>query len=62
VVGLARIALALGVACALAFGALNLAVSPIPAAVLGVAVYGTIVLALRSLGLSDAWTYVRGLH
>src|SRR4051794_4637924 len=62
VVGLARVALALGVACALAFGALTLAVSPVPAAVLGVVVYGVIVVSLRSLGLSDAWTYVRGLH
>src|SRR3954451_12484681 len=62
VVGLARVALALGAACALAFGALTLAVSPVPAAVLGVVVYGVIVVSLRSLGLSDAWTYVRGLH
>jgi hypothetical protein len=60
--GLARVALALGAACALAFGALTLALSPVPAAVLGVVVYGAIVLAMRSLGLRDAWTYVRGLH
>jgi hypothetical protein len=62
VVGLGRLALALGAASALAFGALSLALSPIVAAVLGVLVYGLIVLSLRSLGLSDAWTYVRGLH
>jgi hypothetical protein len=60
--GLARVALALGAACALAFGALRLAVPAIPAAVLGVAIYGGLVLAMRSLGLSDAWSYVRGLH
>jgi hypothetical protein len=62
VVGLARLSLALGSASALAFGALSLAVPAIPAAVLGIAVYGLLVVSLRSLGLSDAWTYVRGLH
>ena len=60
--GLARLALALGAATALAFGALSLALSPIPAAVLGVIVYAVVVLAMRSLGLSAAWAYVRGLH
>jgi hypothetical protein len=60
--GLARVALALGAACALAFGALALALPALPAAVLGVGVYALIVAAARSLGLSDAWTYVRGLH
>ena len=62
VVGLARLSLALGSASALAFGALSLAVPAIPAAVLGSGVYALIVVSLRSLGLSDAWTYVRGLH
>jgi O-antigen/teichoic acid export membrane protein len=62
VVGLARIALALGSATALAFGALSLALPAIPAAVVGVAVYTAIVLAIRTLGLSEGWAYVRGLH
>jgi hypothetical protein len=62
VIGLARLSLALGSASALAFGALSLAVPAIPAAVLGIGVYGLIVVSLRSLGLRDAWTYVRGLH
>ena len=61
-VGLGRLALAIGAAAALAFGALSLALSPIPAAALGVLVYALIVYALRSLGLSDAVAYVRGLH
>ena len=61
-VGIARLSLALGAASALAFGALSLVVSPIPAAALGVLVYAMIVISLRSLGLRDAWTYVRGLH
>jgi hypothetical protein len=61
-VGIARLSLALGAASALAFGALSLVVSPIPAAALGVLVYGLIVFSLRALGLREAWTYVRGLH
>jgi hypothetical protein len=60
--GLARLALAVGGATALAFGALSLALSPVPAALLGVLVYGLIIMALRPLGLNDAWSYVRGLH
>jgi hypothetical protein len=62
VVGLARVALALGAASALAFGALSLAVPDVVAAVLGVAVYALIVLSTRSFGLSEGWAYVRGLH
>jgi hypothetical protein len=30
--------------------------------VLGVVVYSLVIVALRSLGLSEAWAYVRGLH
>jgi ABC-type glucose/galactose transport system permease subunit len=36
--------------------------SPVPAAIAGVIVYAMLMFALRSLGLSAAWTYVRGLH
>jgi hypothetical protein len=61
-VGLARLALAIGASAALAFGGLSLLLQPAPAALLGVVVYGALMYALRSLGLSDAWTYVRGLH
>jgi peptidoglycan biosynthesis protein MviN/MurJ (putative lipid II flippase) len=60
--GLARLALAVGGATALAFGALSLALSPVPAALVGVLLYGLIILALRPLGLDAAWAYVRGLH
>jgi hypothetical protein len=60
--GLARLALVVGAASALAFGGLALALPDVPAALLGVLVYALIVYALRSLGLSDAWAYVRGLH
>ena len=61
-VGLGRLALAVGAASALAFGALSLALPPLPAAALGVVAYGFLIAAMRSLGLSEAWAYVRGLH
>ena len=60
--GLGRLALAVGSAAALAFGPISLALSPVPASVVGVVVYGLLIYALRSLGLSEAWVYVRGLH
>lgn len=62
VVGIARVALALGAASALAFGALSLALPAIAAAFAGAIVYALIVLATRSLGLSEGWAYVRSLH
>jgi hypothetical protein len=62
VAGLVRLALAIGGAAVLAFGGLSLALSPTAAAVAGVAVYALVIVALRSLGLSAAWSYVRGLH
>jgi hypothetical protein len=61
-VGLGRLALAVGSAAALAFGPISLVLSPVPASVVGVAVYALVIFSLRSLGLSEAWTYVRGLH
>jgi hypothetical protein len=60
--GLARLALIVGGAAALAFGGLSLLMSPLPAAIVGVLVYATVIYSLRSLGLSEAWLYVRGLH
>jgi hypothetical protein len=60
--GLARLALAVGASTAIAFGGLSLLLSPVPAALLGVLVYAMLIYALRSLGLSAAWSYVRGLH
>ncbi|MDX6441284.1 MAG: Lipid flippase MurJ [Gaiellaceae bacterium] len=61
-IGVGRVALAIAAASALAFGGLALALSPIAAALLGVVVYALIIFAIRSFGLTDAWTYVRGLH
>jgi len=60
--GMARLALAVGASVALAFGGLSLLLSPVPAALAGVVVYGVLMAALRQLGLSEAWAYVRGLH
>ena len=60
--GLVRLALAIGAAAALAFGALSVALSPIAAAAFGVLVYAIVIVSLRSLGLTEAWAYVRGLH
>jgi hypothetical protein len=60
--GFGRLALAVGASAALAFGGLSLLLPPLGAALVGVVVYGGLMYAFRSLGLSDAWTYVRGLH
>ncbi|MDE3190128.1 MAG: hypothetical protein KGL94_04830 [Acidobacteriota bacterium] len=61
-VGLARLALAVGAAAALAFGTLAIALSPVAAALVGALLYAVVIVAMRSLGLSEAWSYVRGLH
>jgi len=34
----------------------------VPAALLGLVVYGLLLVAVRQLGLADAWQYVRALH
>jgi hypothetical protein len=62
VLGLARLALAVGGAAALTFGGLSLAFSPAAAAALGVVAYALVIVSVRSLGLSEAWSYVRGLN
>lgn len=60
--GVARLSLLIGAASALAFGGLALVLAPVPAAVVGVVVYGAVIFSIRSLGLSEGWAYVRGLH
>ena len=60
--GLARLSLVVLAAAALAFGGASLLLAAIPAAVLGVVVYTVILLAIRELGLAEAWHYVRALH
>ena len=60
--GLGRLAVIVGAATALAFGGASLLLGAVPAAVLGLVVYALILLAVRQLGLADAWEYVRALH
>jgi hypothetical protein len=60
--GFARLALAVGVSATVAFAGLSIWLNPLPAALGGLIVYSALMYALRSLGLSAAWTYVRGLH
>ncbi len=62
VVGLARLSLLVGGATALAFGGAALVFSAVPAAAAGLALYAVILLAMRQLGLAEAWQYVRALH
>jgi peptidoglycan biosynthesis protein MviN/MurJ (putative lipid II flippase) len=62
VVGIGRLSLVLGAAAALTFGGLALLLPPAAAALLGLVAYGAIIFSTRALGLSDAWTYVRGLQ
>ena len=60
--GVGRLAVAITAAAALAFGPLSLVLSPVVAAVLGLVVYVGLIASMRSLGLDEAWSYVRGLH
>jgi hypothetical protein len=60
--GLARLSLLVGAATALAFGGASLVFSAVPAAVAGLGVYALLLLAMRELGLAQAWNYVRALH
>jgi O-antigen/teichoic acid export membrane protein len=62
VAGLARLSLLVGAATALAFGGASLVLSAVPAAAAGLALYALLLLAMRELGLSQAWHYVRALH
>jgi peptidoglycan biosynthesis protein MviN/MurJ (putative lipid II flippase) len=61
-VGLGRLALVVGAATALAFGGASLLLGSVAAAVLGIVVYTLILVAVRELGLAEAWQYVRALH
>jgi O-antigen/teichoic acid export membrane protein len=61
-VGLARLSVLVGAATALAFGGASLVLSAIPAAAAGLALYALILIAMRELGLAQAWQYVRALH
>jgi hypothetical protein len=60
--GLARLSLLVGAATALAFGGASLVLSAVPAAAAGLGLYALLLVAMRQLGLSQAWQYVRALH
>jgi O-antigen/teichoic acid export membrane protein len=62
VAGIARVSLVVLAAAALAFGGASLLLTAVPAALLGLVVYAAILVAMRELGLADAWHYVRALH
>jgi O-antigen/teichoic acid export membrane protein len=62
VVGLGRLSLLVGAATALAFGGASLLLSAVPAAAAGLALYALLLIAMRELGLAQAWHYVRALH
>ena len=60
--GLVLAALATGGLAAAAFGAFDLVAGGSLAAVLGLAAFGALLLATRSLGLRQAWAYLRALE
>lgn len=60
--GLGLAALATGGLAAIAFGAVDLVADPAPAAVLGLVLFCGLLLATRSLGLRQAWAYLRALE
>jgi hypothetical protein len=60
--GLGRLSLLVGAATALAFGGASLVFGAVPAAAAGLALYALLLLAIRQLGLAQAWHYVRALH
>jgi O-antigen/teichoic acid export membrane protein len=62
VVGLGKLSLLVAAATALAFGGASLLLSAVPAAAAGLALYAVLLVAMRELGLSQAWHYVRALH
>jgi hypothetical protein len=62
VVGLGRLSILVAAATALAFGGASLVLSAVPAAAAGLALYALLLVAMRQLGLAQAWHYVRALH
>jgi hypothetical protein len=61
-VGLVAAAIVCGGLAALAFGLSRLVVGPVPAAILGLALYAIVLAAWRPVGLREAWTYLRALQ
>jgi hypothetical protein len=62
-IGLGRLALVVLVVAMLAFGVFALVLASIPAAAAGTVAYAALLfVAVRRLGLGEAWAYVRALH
>jgi hypothetical protein len=61
-IGLVTPTVLMGVLAGLAFLAASRLLPPIPAAVLGLALYAALLAALRPRGLRAAWSYMRALH
>lgn len=61
-VGLGELAATEAALAGVSFGLLALVLGGIPAALLGLALYGALLLAWRPRGLRQAWAYVRALH
>jgi O-antigen/teichoic acid export membrane protein len=61
-VGLGRLTLLVAASTALAFGGASLVFGAVPAALAGLALYAVLLVAIRQLGLAQAWHYVRALH
>jgi hypothetical protein len=60
--GLGVAAVATGGLAAVAFGLLDLVTGPALAAALGLAAFASLLVATRSLGLRQAWAYLRALE
>jgi hypothetical protein len=60
--GLAVAAAVCGGLAALAFGVPNAVLAAVPAAVVGIAVYVTVLAVWRPSGLRHAWSYARALQ
>ena len=60
--GLLRLSVLVGAATAFAFGGASLLLDAVPAAAAGLGLYALILVAVRELGLAEAWHHVRALR
>jgi hypothetical protein len=62
VLGLARLAVAVGALAGLSFGIVSFVLDGFLAAAVGLGLYGLLLAVWRPRGLREAWSYVRALH
>jgi len=62
VLGLGRLAVAIGALAGLSFGLVSSVLGGFPAAAAGLALYALLLAVWRPRGLREAWSYVRALH